>query len=303
MRRYDSIQSPQNPKPPFPEGGAAKRRRVVGLCRSQHAKRSSRSPLRLRQSQPIIILTFALFLLYLLPIRAFAAENCYLEYTPRSNNSSVFYIDVFSSLKITAAVFELSFDESAVSYYSVSAADSSASVRDHSENGKVTAAFAESNAVSGKLCRFSFKALKVGSTDFVLRMRQACGADRKLLSGWSDCTLSVKLGKEDIVSDSSLKRTDKTSSGASASASKRGGKSDLNIGEDEENPSPDIFDMRRNDNPLKWILIGAGITLFIGALILTGVLIGRKSKQTTDKKEKPGEEIPAPENSSDEQDT
>ena len=206
----------------------------------------------------------------------------------------MFYIDVYTSREVTATVFELHFAEDMVGYYSVVTEDAAASVRDHPEKGKVTFAFASGNAVSGKLCRVSFKALKEGSVDFTLHMSQAADADKKLLTDWSDHSLTVKLGKDDVEAAAKVSRTDKSSSGTAASASKHGGgKSDLSTGEDGEDASSGIFDLRRGDNILKWILLGAGIPLLIGGLVWLGILIGRKSKdQAAKTKEKPGEILP-----------
>ena len=243
------------------------------------------------------ILITALLMLWLLPICiCSAAEDCSIEYIPRSERSAVFYIDVYSSREVTAAVFELCFADDMAGYYSV-AADDTATVRDHPEKGKVTFAFASDNAVSGKLCRVSFKALKAGSVDFTLHISQAADAEKKLLTDWSDHSLTVKLGKEDVEAASKVSRTDKSSSGTAASASQRGGgKSDLSVGEDgERDAPPGIFDLRRGDNVFKWILLGAGIPLLIGGLVWLGILIGRRSKDKTEKaKEKPGENLPEP---------
>ena len=280
MRWHNKRHPLQNTKPPFPKGGAAERRRVAGL----------------RRSQFIRIISLAFLLIWMLPIcTCAAADDCYTEYTPRSANSSVFYIDVYSRREVTAAVFELSFADNMVSYYSVVPSNSTATVRDHSQKGKVTAAFADSSAVSGKLCRFSFRALQTGSVNFTLHMQQAAGADQKLITGWKDHTLTVKLGKDDVVSSSSgVKRTDKASSQASSGSQRGGGKSELTPGVDDENAPPGIFDLRRGDNVLKWLLIGAGIPIFIGALLWIGILIGRRSKQPDKAKEKPGDDNPEP---------
>ena len=152
-------------------------------------------------------------MIWLLPFcTCHAAQDCSIEYTPRSERSAVFYIDVYSAREVTAAVFELRF--------AVVADDSAATVRDHSEKGKVTFAYASEKPVSGKLCRVSFKALKEGSTDFTLHMSQAADADKKLLSDWSDHSLTVKLGKDDVEAAAKVSRTDGTSSGTAAA--KRG---------------------------------------------------------------------------------
>ena len=264
------------------------------------------------------VLLMAFALIWIIPVcTCAAAEDFYSEYTPRSANSSVFYIDVYSRREVTAAVFELSFADDMISYYSVVPADSAATVRDHAQKGKVTAAFADSSAVSGKLCRFSFKALQTGTASITLHMCQAAGADKELLSGWKDHTLTVKFGKDDVVSSSSgVQRTDKASS--EASASKRGGgKSDLDPGEDgEDGILPGLFDLRRDDNKLKWVLIGAGIPLLVGSLVWLGILIGRRSKDkatpkaaeepvedsSEEAKKEPGES-PEPDAVSDDSDT
>lgn len=256
--------------------------------------KSLRDPSGSRRSQPIKILSFALLLLWLLPLCVCsAAEDCSIEYTPRSEKSAVFYIDVYSYRDVTAAVFELTFADDMAGYYSV-AADDSVTVRDHPEKGKVTLACASSTAVSGKLCRVSFKALKAGSVDFTLHMLQAADADKKLLSDWSDHSLTVKLGKEDVEAASKVSRTDGASSGTAAS--NRRGKSDLSVGEEDgTDPSSGFFDLRKGNSTLKWILLGAGIPVLIGGLVWLGILIGRRSKDKAKKaEEKPGENLPEP---------
>ena len=242
------------------------------------------------------ILITALLMLWLLPICICSAvEDCSIEYIPRSERSAVFYIDVYSSREVTAAVFELHFADDMVGYYSVVADDSAATVRDHSEKGKVSFAYASEKSVSGKLCRVSFKALKEGSTDFTLHMSQAADAEKKLLSDWSDHFLTVKLGKDDVEAAAKVSRTDGTSSGIATSKRGAGG-SDLSIGEDgDEDSPPGIFDLRRNDSVLKWILIGAGIPLLIGGLVWLGILIGKRSKDKAKQyEEKPGKTLPEP---------
>ena len=242
------------------------------------------------------MISLALLLVWLLPFCVCnAAEDCAIEYTPLSANSAVFYIDVYSRREVTAAVFELSFADDMVGYYSV-VADEAATVRDHPQKGKVTFAVACESAVSGKLCRVSFKALKEGSVDFTLHMTQAADADRKLLTDWSDHSLTVKLGKDDVEAAAKVSRTDKGASGTAASASKRGtGKSELSTGEDEDDSPFGFFDLRRGDSRFKWILLGAGIPILIGGLVWLGILIGRRSKDKAEqKKETPGDILPEP---------
>lgn len=265
------------------------------MKRAQHKMPAREKDVRV-QSQPIRLITFALLLIWLLPFcTCHAAQDCSIEYTPRSEKSAVFYIDVYSAREVTAAVFELRFADDMVGYYSVVADDSAATVRDHSEKGKVAFAFASEKSVSGKLCRVSFKALKEGSTDFTLHMSQAADADKKLLSDWSDHSLTVKLGKDDVEAAAAVSRTDGTSSGTVAAKRGAGGSELSNADDGDEETPPGIFDLRRSDSVLKWILIGAGIPLLIGGLVWLGILIGRRSKnQAKQNEEKPGETLPEP---------
>lgn len=188
---------------------------------------------------------------------------------------------------MTAAAFALTFANDMVGYYSV-AADDTATVRDHPEKGRVTFAYASSAAISGKLCRVSFKALKAGSVDFTLHISQAADAEKKLLTDWSDHSLTVKLGREDVEAASGVSRTDGTTLGTAAS--------DLSTGEDDgTNSTPDFLDLRKGDSTLKWILLGAGIPILIGVPVWLGVLIGRSLKDKAKKaEEKPGEPLPEP---------
>lgn len=254
----------------------------------------------------------AILLLILLPfcvIDTAAAGDISMEYTPKSERSSLFYIDVFCKREVTAAVFDLQFDDSMVSYHSVSSDDAAVSVRDNLQDGKVSVAFASADAVSGKLCRLSFKALKVGSVNFVLHFSQAADANKTLVTQLGDSTLTVKLGKDDIVTASEEKS--KTASGSSSKSnasgssskssqsvkSKRGGGDDDEDDEEDDDFSPsDVVDLRHGESPLKWVLIGAGIPILFGALIWLGILIGKRSKNTDKKsEEKPGEVTPEPE--------
>ena len=261
------------------------------MKRAQHKMLAREKDVRV-QSRPIRLTTFTLLLIWLLPFcTCYAAQDCSIEYTPRSERSAVFYIDVYSAREVTAAVFELRFADDMVGCYSVVADDSAAAVRDHSQKGKVTFAYATEKPVSGKLCRVSFKALKEGSTDFTLHMSQAADADKKLLPDWSDHSLTVKLGKDDVEAAAAVSRTDGTSSGTAAAKRGAGGSELSNADDGDEESPPGIFDLRRSDSVLKWILIGAGIPLLIGGLVWLGILIGRKAKQD---EEKPGEELPEP---------
>lgn len=242
-----------------------------------------------------------LLILWLPALSCAAAEGCYAEYVPRSGRSAVFSVDIYSEREITAAVFELRFDEHIASFYAVSAEKSSASVRENVQTGKVTVAFADSAPVKGKLCRVSFKALKQGTADFVLHMVQAADAQKNPVSSWNDFTLTVSLGDDDVVSSGSAAAHSSKTVSASSKSSLRGKSrsDDADDGEADDADGGDAadhrtYDLRRNGSPVKWLLIGAGIPVLCGALVLSGVLIGRKSKDKSDKTKKPGEELPEP---------
>ena len=90
-----------------------------------------------------------------------AASGFYCEYTPKSEKSTVFYIDLYSSDEVSAAVMELSFDESFVEYREVSAVEKTSTVRSACDNGNVRIAFADSDAVNGRLDTANIKANRI----------------------------------------------------------------------------------------------------------------------------------------------
>lgn len=241
------------------------------------------------------ILPLMLLLFSVIPCKA--AGDFYCEYTPKSEKSSLFYIDVYSERAVAGAVMELSYSESYVSYYSVTADSATATVRDHVENGKVRVAFVDKSAVNGKLCRLSFKALKKGDIALTLHMEQAVDGSENLLGGWNDYTLNITLSEKDIASSGSSTRSVKASSGTSRS-SRGGGKSTISKNgtdteDDDESDDvrfgdPGFFDLRE-DHSVKWMLIGAGIPVLIGMLIWLGFILGRKSKEQKKDEEKPAE--------------
>lgn len=220
-----------------------------------------------------------------------AESGFYCEYTPKTERSSVFYIDLYSSEVIRAAVMELSFDNSIAEYREVSAIGNTSSVRAACDGGSVKIAFADSSAVSGKICRVAFKGVQAGTCTFTLRVSQAADSEPKLLTGFSDYTLDVKLGKDDVVSDASAKASSKSSS-ASSDKSSSSSRSSLSISSDTEDGDASVsggfFDLRStDDHALTYVLIGAGSVVLIAALIWMGILIGRRmiGKKKEDKQE------------------
>lgn len=210
-----------------------------------------------------------------------AESGFYCEYVPKSENSTVFYIDVYSTVDVSAAVMELNFDESFVEYREVTAAQESSTVRSAKENGLVKIALADSGAVKSKLCRVAFKAIQAGTCTFNLHITQAADGELKMLGEFSDSSIEVKLGKDDVVSSSASKASSKASSNGSSKADKNGSssrsylKNGLDSDEYIDPETGEVIDLRKN-HALKYILIGAGIVILIAALVFAGIMIGRK---------------------------
>lgn len=223
----------------------------------------------------ISVLTALTALLMLTMMPCAAADGFYCEYTPKSERSSVFYIDLCSADEVSAAVMELTFDPAFVEYRDTTAAEKSTSVRAACENGCVKLAFADSVALKGKLCRVAFKAIQAGAVTFTLQISQASDGEVKMLSGFSDYTLSVELGKDDVASSPSKTSSASSEKGYTSRSVVSGG-----LDDDEDTDasvlSGGVFDLRRS-HALTYILIGAGAVLLIAALVFAGVLLGRRS--------------------------
>ena len=231
---------------------------------------------------------FVILILQSLFVSASAAGTFYCEYVPKTETGSLFYVDVYCERAVTSAVIELSYDQSAVEYRSVSS-DAESSSRD--ANGKVSIALANRSAFSGKLCRVGFMALSAGETGFELHMAQACDGNLDYITGLADYSLKIKLGKDDVAaSPSASSKTDGTEKSSSKSSSKKteeaGGRSYIGSVEDTNDdpaPSGGVFDLRRNDS-WSYILLGAGAVILLAAAAFAGFYIGRKiaKKKTAD---------------------
>ena len=224
----------------------------------------------------IACLTVMLLLLFA-GIRCSAAGGFTCEYTPKSERGSLFYIDISSSVEVSAAVMELRFDDSIAEYREVSAAEKSSDVRAVCSEGCVKIALADSGAVKGKICRVGFKAIRKGSCSFALHIAQATDAEPKRISGLSDYSLDVDFGEDDIPSLTASSRTASSRVDRSASRSTVSGRAE----EADDSDGNDlhlgggIIDLRKS-HALPYILIGAGIVILIAALVFAGVLLGRK---------------------------
>lgn len=206
---------------------------------------------------------------------AMAAEGFYCEYAPKSANSSLFYIDVYSSDEISATVMELRFDSSFAEYREVSAIEKTSAVRSVCENGCVKIAFADSGAVKGNLCRVEFKAIQAGTCPFILHIDQAADAEPRLLGAFPDATIEAKIGKDAAAASASSKSSSKSSRAGSLSSIKEASEPD---DFDDSVISGGIIDMRKS-HALNYILLGAGIVVLMALLVLMGIILGRKTMQ------------------------
>ena len=208
-----------------------------------------------------------------------AAGSFYCEYTPKSEKSALFYIDLYSSDEVSAAIMELSFDEKFAEYREVSAVEKTSTVRAACDNACVKIAFADSAAVKGKLCRVAFKALQAGTCSFTLHISQAADSAPNLMTDLADSTIEVKLGKDDVVTSASSKST-KTSSNSSgksntSSRSTISGVSDDDAGNSNV-PIGGVYDLRKLQ-VWPYIVVGVLSTLLVVGLVLLGVMLGRRS--------------------------
>ena len=191
------------------------------------------------------------------------------EYTPKSERSSTFYIDILCEREISAAVFSLDYDGGFVSFRSAQAAESSTTLRSTDNGGRVNVALADSAAVSGRLCRLYFTASAEGTTSFVLRVSQTADASMKKSDSSEEYTLSVTFDKDDVVKSDASSKTSKSSSKTSSKTSSayrsgsRSSRSDV-WGDEGEDMGSVYYDLRP-DNTWKYILIGAGSALVIAA--------------------------------------
>ena len=232
---------------------------------------------------------FAMITLICIPLFSFgcyAAEgDLYCSYEAKTENGTLFYIDVYCKREVAAAVFELGFDSKAAEYREVTAAESADNVRAKLNGDSVTVAFASGTSRSGKLCRFTFNGLRSGDCRFSLHMKQACDGGLNYISGLTDHSLSVRLGKDGAAlgssSSSSYDKTDpteKSSSKSSGDKSVKGDRSEISSADDDpSNETGGLYDLRKNE-PLKYILLGAGSVILICLLIIFGYLIGRKKR-------------------------
>lgn len=228
----------------------------------------------------VSVLIFVSLAILLCPA-VLAADGFYCEYTPKSEHSALFYIDVYSDKEICAATAKLSFDTNHADFRSVTAHADEDSVRFIQKENTVNIAFASKNPKSGLLFRTGFKAVSVGKCDFILSVDSAADSKLSLVNGFSPYTLTVTFGKDDITAQSG----DSTASGrgSSSSGKTRGGNlSVISAADTDDDGAGDsagtVIDIRPNP-AFTYILLGAGGVFLLVLIAVTAFMINKRRKQ------------------------
>jgi len=233
----------------------------------------------------VICALTALLMIMLCPVCSAQEAGFICEYTPKSEKSSVFYIDVTCESGISAAVFSLDYDEKFASFRSAEAAESTTTLRSNDIGGRVNVALADSGSVKGKLCRLSFQALSQGETSFILRVSQAADASLNKTGAEEEYTLTVTFDKDDVVSSSSKGSKSSSSSSKTGSSSKgRSGGSGIWGDGDDPSGGGGYYDLRP-DRTLTYIMIGAGGMLLLAAAVGVTIYVMKKKKPQTEQSE------------------
>lgn len=212
-----------------------------------------------------------------------------LNYVPRSQRGSLFYLDVYCSDPVSAAVFELSYDPTIAEFRDAYCDDDNADAMGNAVGNTVKIAYSHRAGVSGKLYRLSFKALHTGSTRFTLHITQAVDGDLNDMTNIGGCTAEVKFGKDDVVSSDTIKQ--KSSEKASGKASKSSEKSskstksysgsESDLTEDDEGDTAiepaeeNKVDFSGENNKL-WFVLGCATALFVVLAAGGGFILGKK---------------------------
>ena len=232
-------------------------------------------------------------ILWLFPcLSAFAAEAGFTcKYVPKTQTGTLFYIDIYTDRAVASALAELYYDDSFIEFRSVYAIEDSSAARANAENGTVRVAFADDSAVSGRIFRLAFKALRTGATDVTLHIDQAVGGELEQTDGIGDYTLKLSFESKDLSSSSSSSSTGKksASSSSSSSGSSRTGKSNAaGSASGDTFADTEIYDLRP-DYSWKYAAVGAGAVIILAAAVFFGVLIGKKNKRSGAQPDKPSD--------------
>ena len=227
------------------------------------------------------------------------AESISACYVPKTQRGTLFYIDIYSGTSIGAAILEVGYDDAIAEFSDVSCESPEGAAEAHAENSIVTIAYTNREPSGDKLCRLSFKALKTGTVDFTVTVTQAVDDDLGYLSDLSPCTLSVKLGTEDIPTASSS--VTKTSGNSTSKRSYNGSKSSVTATDDAE--AADMTETSGTSLDLSgqhkstYFLLGGAAAILLCLVILAAYLLIKLTKK------KPTKEIPAEESEDQESET
>lgn len=224
-----------------------------------------------------------MFMLTALNAAANVSDTLYAKYVPRSENGTLFYVDIYCSAELRSADLELTYDSSAIEYRDISATDKNAYAKAKSAKGSVRILFTDSSSVKGQICRLSFKALSQGETELTLHDNGMVGDDLKYLNDVPDSTLTISLGKEDIVSDTDNSGSDKQSSKSSknsygGSDSKKESSTEATDETSAADPVKRTVEDASHNEGLTYFLLGAGAMLLAGLLIILGYVIGKRKR-------------------------
>ena len=223
------------------------------------------------------ILTIMLFLC--LPAHAVDGRLT-LEYVPRAERGTVFYLDISYDGTLSAATLELSYDGAAAEYREIGASASTSTVKTKAENGVVKIVFGDSAGVSGRLCRLTFKALSGANAAFTLRMTEGVDGGLNRIGAITPATLTAAPGG-----------SYSSKSGSSGSAYS-GSKSDKtyvppdSTEYDGDGSSRDLYTPNARKRPSFAMLAAAAVLL----TLILGFFIGRRSLLDKKKPADPPEE-------------
>ena len=229
-----------------------------------------------------------------------------MQYVPRTERGTLFYLDVYSDPAISAAVFELCFDSSAVEYRDVDCEDENGCAMGNPDGDTVKIAYSHPSGKSGKLCRLSFKALRAGTVSFSLYPTQAVDGELDYLKDLSDASLEVKLGKDDVIlfddaASKSEKNALKKSSAKSKSPTEKPGKksyggekseiTEYTAGSEATEATEGAPLDFTGGNNRTWFMLGGAVVLSAVLLVGAGYFIGKKRMGRPEKTDAQDEKV------------
>lgn len=229
-----------------------------------------------------------------------------MQYVPRTERGTLFYLDLYSDPAISAAVFELRFDSAAVEYRDVDCDDENGCAMGNADGDIVKIAYSHPSCKSGKLCRLSFKALRAGTVSFSLHPTQAVDGELDYLKDLSDASLEVKLGKDDVIlSDDAASKSERNalekSSAKSKSPTEKPGKksyggerseiTEYTAGSEATEATEGAPLDFTGGNNRTWFMLGGAVVLSVVLLVGAGYFIGKKRMGRPEKTDAQEDEI------------